>query len=85
MVIVEEDMAGRPEDTTDEEILDFFRKSEDPVFSTSEIADALSYSQPGMFKRLRKLENKGKLESKKLGGTKAWWLISDQQRVNNTK
>lgn len=67
-------MAGRPEDTTDDEILKFFRESEDPVFSTGEVANALSYSQPGMFKRLRKLEREGKIESKKLGGTKAWWI-----------
>lgn len=74
MVIVHVGMAGRPEDTTDEEILDFFRDAEDLVFSTGEIASALSYSQPGMFKRLSKLEEEGKVESKKLGGTKAWWI-----------
>ncbi|WP_418283185.1 winged helix-turn-helix transcriptional regulator [Halorubrum sp. DTA98] len=67
-------MTGRPEDTSDEEILDFLRESEDLVFSTKEVAEALSYSQPGMFRRLRKLEEKGQVESKKLGGTKAWWL-----------
>ncbi|WP_256412382.1 hypothetical protein [Halorubrum rubrum] len=68
-------MAGRPEDTTDKEIIEFFRNSGDLVFSTGEIAEALSYSQPGMFKRLTKLEEEGKVESKKLGGTKAWWLV----------
>ena len=72
-------MAGRPEDTTDNEILDFFRESGDLVFSTGEVADALSYSQPGMFKRLTKLEEDGKVESKKLGGTKAWWLAESER------
>ncbi|WP_128905898.1 helix-turn-helix domain-containing protein [Halorubrum amylolyticum] len=72
-------MAGRPEDTTDEEILNFFRESEDLVFSTGEVAATLSYSQPGMFKRLTKLEEGGKVESKKLGGTKAWWLAENER------
>lgn len=73
-------MAGRPENTTDKEILDFFRESEDPVFSTGEVADALSYSQPGMFKRLTRLEEDGKIKSKKLGGTKAWWLAEGRRK-----
>jgi len=79
MVIVREDMAGRPEDTTDREILTFFRESEDLVFSTGEVAAAFSYSQPGMFKRLIKLEEAGKVKSKKLGGTKAWWLAENER------
>lgn len=69
-----QNMTGRPEDTSDEEILDFFRNSDELVFSTSEVADALSYSQPGIYRRPIKLEEKGEVESKTLGGTKAWWL-----------
>mgnify|MGYP006276190093 CR=1 FL=1 len=69
-----ESMTGRPADTSDEEILDFFRSSEEVVFSTSEVAEALSYSQPGIYRRLIKLEEEGKLNSKTLGGTRAWWL-----------
>ncbi|MDB2274491.1 hypothetical protein PM022_08020 [Halorubrum ezzemoulense] len=72
-------MTGRPADTSDEEILNFFRDSEDLIFSTSEVADALSYSQPGIYRRLVKLEEKGAVESKTLGGTRAWWL-SDRER-----
>lgn len=67
-------MTGRPADTSDKEILDFFRESDDLVFSTSEVADALSYSQPGIYRRLVKLEEEGEVESKTLGGTRAWWL-----------
>lgn len=73
-------MTGRPADTSDEEILDFFRDSEDLVFSTSEIAEALSYSQPGIYRRLVELEKDGRVDSKKLGGTKAWWLANSERR-----
>lgn len=67
-------MAGRPEETSDDDIIDIFRKSEDLVLSTTEVAEKLSYSQPGAYKRLRKLEEKGRLESKMLGDVRAWWL-----------
>ena len=70
-------MTGRPADTSDEEILDFFRESEEMVFSTSEVAEALSYSQPGIYRRLVKLEEDGKVNSKTLGGTRAWWLSKE--------
>lgn len=72
-------MAGRPEDISDEEILEFFRDSSELVFSTSEVAEALSFSQPGMFRRLSDLEEEGRVESKKLGGTKAWWLAESER------
>ena len=72
-------MTGRPADTSDEEILDFFRNSQDLIFSTSEVADALSYSQPGIYRRLVKLEEEEKLESKTLGGTRAWWLANAEE------
>ncbi|ELZ49813.1 hypothetical protein C464_03699 [Halorubrum coriense DSM 10284] len=70
-------MTGRPADTSDDEILEYFRKSDDKIFSTSEIADGLSYSQPGIYRRLVELEGEGKIESKTLGGTRAWWLSDD--------
>lgn len=52
-------MAGRPEETSDEDILDIFRQLDDLVLSTAEVAKKLSYSQPGAYKRLRNLEEEG--------------------------
>lgn len=71
---VSQTMGGRPEETSDDEILDVFRSSADPVLSTAEVADALSYSQAGTYKRLVKLRDEGKINSKMLGDVRAWWI-----------
>lgn len=73
-------MGGRPPETSDREILAIFAKSEDPVLSTGEISVVLSYSQPGTYRRLQKLEEEGLLRSKMIGDSKAWWLTEDGQR-----
>ncbi|MUV60012.1 winged helix-turn-helix transcriptional regulator [Halobacterium sp. CBA1126] len=73
-------MGGRPPDTTDREILGIFSTSDDPVLSTTEVADQLSYSQPGTYSRLAELEEEGLLHSKDIGNAKAWWLTDDGQR-----
>ena len=73
-------MGGRPPDTTDREILSIFADSDEPVLSTTEVADTLSYSQGGTYKRLQKLGEERLLCSKMIGDSKAWWLTEDGQR-----
>jgi CTP-dependent riboflavin kinase len=73
-------MGGRPPDTTDREILSIFANSDEPVLSTTEIADTLSYSQGGTYKRLQQLGEEGLLRSKMIGDSKAWWLTDSGQR-----
>ncbi|WP_353633367.1 winged helix-turn-helix domain-containing protein (plasmid) [Halobacterium sp. NMX12-1] len=73
-------MGGRPPDTTDREILVLFRDADDPVLSTSDIADQLSYSLQGTLSRLTTLEQEKVLDSRKIGNAKAWWLTEDGQR-----
>lgn len=59
---------------SDEEILDVFRDTEDPVLIAQEVADHLSINRRGTYDRLKKLEEQGMLHSKKLGGrTTIWW------------
>jgi hypothetical protein len=66
--------AGRKPRVTDEEILDLFRETADPVLSTAEIADALPIGRRGVLDRLHNLADEGKLGSKNIGGRNiVWW------------
>lgn len=65
---------GREETVDDREILQIFVKADDPVLFTGEVAEELGFSNQGTLPRLRKLENKGLLESKKGGKIPVWWL-----------
>lgn len=67
-------MAGRPPDVSDEEILDVFKRSSDPVLFTSEVADELSIGRDGVRKRLNELEEENKIHKKKRGNIIVWWL-----------
>ena len=71
--------AGRPPAVTDEEILDQFRESDDPVLIASEVADELPIGRRGIYKRLESLAEDGRLGRKKIGGRgTVWWLLEDE-------
>jgi DNA-binding Lrp family transcriptional regulator len=55
---------GREPRVTDEDLLDVFRSTSDPVLSTVEVADAVHIKHRGTLNRLQALEEDGKLESK---------------------
>lgn len=68
------DGPGRKPEFTDEEILAVFRSSSDPVLTTGEVASGFDITHRGVRDRLEKLEERGKLESKKVGArAKVWW------------
>ncbi|MFC4407974.1 hypothetical protein [Haloarchaeobius iranensis] len=67
-------MAGRKETVSDSEILNFFAESDDPVLTTSEVADAFDFSNEGMRKRLYSLVDESALDYKKAGRSPVWWL-----------
>ncbi|ELY64887.1 hypothetical protein [Natrinema versiforme] len=68
-------MAGRPPDVTDEEILQVFRESDEPVLFTGEVSDQLSIGRDGTLKRLKELEDDGHLSQKQRGNVMVWWLL----------
>lgn len=68
------DMAGRRPSVPEEDILEYFTGGEDPAYGTTELADALGYSQAGMHKRLIGLRKAGLLRSKDVGSSLIWWL-----------
>lgn len=67
--------AGRPQRVSDEEILEVFRESSDPVLIASEVAEELPIGRRGVYKRLEQLAEDGELGRKKIGGRgTVWWL-----------
>ena len=65
---------GPDPEITDEEILDVFRSTSDPVLTTSEVAAEFDLSHRGVRNRLEKLNEEGTIKSKKVGARgKVWW------------
>ena len=66
---------GRKPRVSDEEILEVFRQTDDPVLSTAEVAKELPIKRRGTLTRLEALEEESQLESKQIGGrNRVWWL-----------
>ena len=65
---------GRKPTVSDDEILEIFRDSPDPVLTAPEIADLIPISRRAILDRLKDLEEHGILRSKKVGGRRTvWW------------
>jgi predicted ArsR family transcriptional regulator len=65
---------------TDEDLLDVFRATSDPVLSTAEVADAVPIKRRGTLNRLQALEADGELASKQIGGRNTvWWFVGGER------
>lgn len=68
------DGSGRKPTVDDDEILDLFRNSGDPVLTATEVASQISLGRRAVLKRLRSLQEQCVLESKEVGsGGRVWW------------
>jgi len=66
---------GRKPRVTDDEILQLFRDTSDPVLSTAEVTEQLSIKRSGSYKRLSSLRDDGQLTGKDIGGRNTvWWI-----------
>lgn len=73
---------GRKPRVADEDILDVFRSTTDPVLSTAEVAESVSIQRRGTLNRLRGLEDAGEIDSKQIGGRNTvWWPVQDVQET----
>lgn len=71
--------AGRPPEVSDDEILDVFRRAEEPALIASEVSDELPIGRRGVYKRLEQLHDVERLGRKKIGGRGTlWWLIDEE-------
>ncbi|GAB7092556.1 hypothetical protein JCM18237_28270 [Halorubrum luteum] len=76
------DRPGPDPTVSDEQILELFRDSDDPVLTASEIADQVDLTRRNVLNRLKDLETKGAIESKKVGGrSTVWWLPGETGTV----
>lgn len=74
-------MSGGREVTVDDvDILRVFEEAGDPFLFTGEVAEALDFSGSGALKRLKKLDSKGLITSKRSGKVPGWW-ITDKGRA----
>ena len=68
---------GRIPRVTDDEILQLFRDTSDPVLSTAEVTEQLSIKRSATYKRLSALRDDGQLTGKDIGGRNTVWWIPD--------
>lgn len=77
-------MGGREQRIGDDEILRLFAMVDDPVLSTSEVAESFDYSNAGMRDRLLDLHSRGHLGHKVAGQTSIWWLtVAGEYYIEN--
>jgi DNA-binding IclR family transcriptional regulator len=68
---------GRKPRVTDDEILQLFQDTDDPVLSTAEVTEQLSIKRSATYKRLAALRKEGQLTGKDIGGRNTIWWIPD--------
>lgn len=77
------DSGGRPQSVSDEEIVRYFRESDEVVLTTSEVADAVDVSRRTALRRLSRLVEAETLGRKDVGDRSAvWWLPENRAEVN---
>jgi DNA-binding MarR family transcriptional regulator len=62
---------------TDAEVLSALADADFPVLSTTDIGEELGIGQSGAFKRLDELEDRGYVESRKIGNARAWRITGN--------
>ena len=65
-------MAGRPPDVPTEEILQLFEEADGHQLTTTDVKNALGYTQSGTYRRLRSLEDDGYLDRRPIGNNTLW-------------
>jgi len=66
---------GRKPRVSDDEILQLFRDTDDPVLSTAEVTEQVPVKRSATYKRLSALRDNGQLIGKDIGGrNNIWWI-----------
>jgi DNA-binding Lrp family transcriptional regulator len=63
---------------TNQDILNVFEETTDPVLSTVEVASEITIGRRATYNRLKNLEKAGKLRSKTVGGKSTVWWLPDE-------
>ncbi|RKS81453.1 hypothetical protein BDK61_0739 [Haloarcula quadrata] len=70
--------SGRKPRVTDEEILQLFEDTDDPVLSTAEVTEQLPIKRSATYKRLSALQDEEQLTGKDIGGRNSIWWIPEE-------
>ncbi|MDL5363158.1 hypothetical protein [Halalkalicoccus sp. NIPERK01] len=73
--------SGRKPRVTDDEVLAVFRRTDDPVLSTVDVADELPIKRRATLTRLQRLADSGSLKRKEAGGRNTVWWLADDERL----
>ncbi|PSQ06699.1 hypothetical protein BRC92_00585 [Halobacteriales archaeon QS_4_69_31] len=76
----EESKPGPTPRVSENEIIDLFRDTDDPVLSTAEMTERIPLKRRATYNRLRSLADEGRLESKQIGGRNTVWWIAESEK-----
>ena len=76
----QESKPGPTSRVSDNEIIDLFRDTDDPVLSTAEVTERIPLKRRATYNRLRSLADEGRLESKQIGGRNTVWWIAESEK-----
>ena len=65
-------------EVSDEEILNVFRRANRPFRKTGDVVKELTIGERAVQKRLKKLEEEGRVEGESVGSAIIWWLDGDE-------
>lgn len=74
----EREESGRYSETvTLDAVLDVFESVDGPVVTSGDVADALECSRETARRKLRELDERGRVASRKTAGRVVWWIVDD--------
>jgi predicted transcriptional regulator len=77
----EDSIPGPTPRISDDEIIDLFRDTDDPVLSTAEVTELIPLKRRATYNRLRSLADEGRLESKQIGGRNTVWWLAESEKL----
>ena len=72
-----EDTGRYTETVTPDDVLAVFTAVEGPVVTSADVADACECSRETARRKLRELEESGRVNGRKTAGRVVWWVVDD--------
>ena len=74
-----EDTGRYTETVTLDDVLGVFETVDGPVVTSGDVADALDSSRETARRKLRTLEEQGRVANRKTAGRVVWWVVDEQE------
>lgn len=72
------------ETLTPERVLAVMSEVDTPIVTARDVADALDCTPEGATKKLKQLQDQGRVERRKVGGRAVVWWLTDRERTLDT-